>query len=473
MRFVNDLVRMRSSIFILILVLASCSSVPEEKTFEFFLDESCMITNIEQTNLIEGTHLRVSSVDSINAILTIDLPKNFKVNSVNCLNWTLGWSTGKPYYDAGVENIREIRAIDVNSGKITLGLARRGHGFPRKGQRVVFWNANPSGYKKVTNAPVIHPDFWPEFHGQSIGFSSIVYDRYRQIWITLVNEIDSDKIQTYAAISTDLVHWRAANKGKPVLTGNDFKECSWVTKGQTPIISEIIQHDGNYYLFMDSKDAFGKRHIGLATAEDLLGEYTIYVDPILSPKENSWCKQGVFCAKVAERKGDFLLFFDGRNADGYEQIGRATSKDLISWKMDAEPVLDQHLGWRSATFTSEPNYVETHGDTVLLMAAGAKKFQEGLWHQHITHRAYHDLSGNVNDAQLGAFISFDGGKTFHPHSNNPIFTNAYSIPFENEHMGGNIERIEKDSVSYLFYQAKSSLGEMKYSIFLRTKPTNR
>ncbi len=461
---------MLSRIFIFALLLTGCSSLPEEKTFDFFLNESCMITNMEQNNLIEGTQLRITAVDSVNATVYLDLPTDFVVTSENYSNWILGWGTGKPYYDAGIENIREIKAIDTKSGKIVLGLAKRGSGFPRIGQRVAFWNMNPSGYKKVTNAPVIHPNFWPEFNGQSIGFSSIVFDRYRQIWITLVNEIDSDKIQTYAAISTDLVHWRAANKGKPVLTGNDFEECSWVTNGQTPIISEIIEHEGTYYLYMDSEDEQGKRHIGLATAQDLLGEYTIYVEPILSPKESSWFDERIFCAKVAKRNKDFLLLFDGRSSDGYEQIGRATSKDLISWKIDAEPVLDQHVGWRSATFTTEPNYIEVHGDTVFLMAAGAKKFQEGFWHNHITHRAFLDRSGNVNDAQLGAFISYDGGKSFHPHAHNPIFVNAYNSPFENEHMGGNFERIDKDSISYIFYQAKSSLGEMKYSIFLRTKP---
>lgn len=460
---------MRAHFLVLILLLAGCSSLPEEKSFDFFLNEKCMITNTEQNNLIEGTHLRVSSVDTTTGTIHLNLPADFTINDENCPNWVLGWGTRNAYYDAGVENIREIKSIDLASGTIEVGMISRGSGFPQKGQRVVCWNIEPSGYSKVSNAPVIHPNFWPEFHGQSIGFSSIVFDRYRQIWITLVNEIDSDTIQTYAAISTDLVHWRAANKGKPVLTESDFAQCSWVTKGQTPIISEIIEHDGTYYLFMDSEDDQGKRHIGLATAKDLLSEYTIYVDPILSPKESSWCEERVFCAKVAKRKNDFLMVFDGRDSNDKERIGRATSSDLVSWKMDADPVLDQHLGWRSAPFTTEPNYLEVHGDTVLLIAAGAKQYQESYWHHYITHRAYLDVSGNVNDAQLGAFISYDGGMSFSPHPNNPIFTNAYSSPFENEHMGGNFERIEKDSTSYLFYQAKSSLGEMKYSIFLRTK----
>jgi len=137
--------------------------------------------------------------------------------------------------------------------------------------------------------------------------------------------------------------------------------------------------------------------------------------------------------------------------------------------MDKDPVLDQHIGWRGASFTTEPSYAECNGDTVIFLAAGAKKFQESYWHHYITHRSYMDRSGNLNDAQLGAFISTDGGKTFKPHPNNPVFVNSYSDRFENEHMGGNFEVIKKDSRSYIFYQAKSSSGGMKYSIFLRSK----
>ncbi len=462
---------MRIFLYIIFIVaLSSCSSPLEGEQFDFFLNEPCMVTNLEQDNLIEGTQLRVLSINELDGSITLQFPLNFAINSSNYSHWTVGWGTGKPYFDAGVENINEICEINLERSEITLGKNRRGEGFPRVGQRIVFWNSEPSDYKKVRPEPVIRPDFWPEFSGESIGFSSIVFDEKRKIWITLVHEVDSDKIQIYAAISSDLILWKAGNEGKPILKISDFSGCSWTSKNRTPMVSEIILHESNYYVFMDGEDKFGKRHIGLATTPDLLGEYSISKKPILSPKSTgTWNGQSVFCAKVAKRKNDFILFFDGRNKEGYEQIGRATTTDLTTWKMDPNPVLDQHQGWRSARFTSEPNYIETQGDTILIMAAGAKQFQENFWHQHFTHRNYLDQSGNVNDAQLGAFISKDGGKTFNPHPNNPIFTNSYADPHENEHIGGNFERIETDSASYIFYQAKSSSNGMKYSIFLRSK----
>ena len=429
-----------------------------------------MITNVEQNNLIEGTHLRVVSIDEANSTIELALPEKFTINSKNCLNWVIGWGDSKPYYDAGVENIREINQIDIVNGRIVLGTNKRGEGFPRVGQRIVFWNTQPSGYKKVSQVPVIQPSFWPEFNGESIGFSSIVFDKNRKIWITLVNEIDSDRIQIYAAFSKDLIHWEPANNGNPILRFNDFKGCTWTANNRTPIVSEIIEHSGKYFVFMDGEDESGKRHIGLAITVDLLGEYTISKAPVLSPQASgSWNDQSVFCAKIAKRTNDFILFYDGRNEEGYERVGRATSTDLISWEMDKQAVIDQHVGWRSAGFTTEPNYVECQGDTILLMAAGAKKFQESYWHHYITHRSYMDRSGNVNDAQLGAFISTDGGMTFKAHQNNPVFVNSYSDYYENEHLGGNFECIKNDSVSYIFYQAKSSFGGMKYSIHLRSR----
>jgi hypothetical protein len=434
------------------------------------LNEKCMITNYEQDNLIEGTQLRVITSEENTWTISLKLPENFPINSDNCSKWMVGWGDRKPYFDAGVENIRWIDKIDEESGIVFLGDLKRGKGFPTKGQRIVFWNIEPSGYKKVRNKPVIDPSFWPEFNGESIGFSSVVWDPFQKRWITLVNEIDSETIQIYAAYSRDLIHWKPANDGKPVLRSTDFKECSWTSKNRTPIVSQIVQDGFKYYVFMDGEDNTGKRHIGMATTDNLLGEYTILKDPILSPQASgSWNDHSVFCAKIAKREKDFILFFDGKNEDGYERIGRATSSDLTSWKMDKDPVLDQHIGWRGASFTTEPSYAECNGDTVIFLAAGAKKFQESYWHHYITHRSYMDRSGNLNDAQLGAFISTDGGKTFKPHPNNPVFVNSYSDRFENEHMGGNFEVIKKDSRSYIFYQAKSSSGGMKYSIFLRSK----
>src|SRR5690606_32351696 len=89
-------------------------------------------------------------------------------------------------------------------------------------------------------------------------------------WVMVFNEYNTHQFQTYAAVSSDLENWEPYNQGKPILTANDFNNISWAGKsedGQTPqsaMVSDVIRHQGKWYLFMDGYDEKGKQHIGLA-----------------------------------------------------------------------------------------------------------------------------------------------------------------------------------------------------------------
>jgi hypothetical protein len=260
-----------------------------------------------------------------------------------------------------------------------------------------------------------------------------------------------------------------------LLSSADFKTCGWAGKtkngqqGQAAIASDIVSGNSKWYFFMDGYDTNGKRQIGIATADSIFGPYKIMPDAVIRCGSNgSWNEQGCFYAKVTKYKDYYILFYDGRNKKGVEKVGMATSTDLIHWK-DEGMVIDQHDGWRSSVNTTEPCYIETRGDSVFLMLAGYKEFKMGPWHHYVTRRMYMDVSGNVGDAQLGVFLSTDGGKSFIPHSNNPVFVNNYADPYENEHMGGNFNRIKTDSAEYVFYHAKSSFEGLKYNIKCRVK----
>ena len=293
----------------------------------------------------------------------------------------------------------------------------------------------------------------------------------------IVNECDTPKIQIYAALSSDLVHWDAANGGRPILKASDFKNCKWAGKdktgsiAQTPFTSDMVRFNNKWFLFLDGYDSYGKRHIGLAVSgSTALGPYKIMDNPVLSPgKDNEWNNEAVFYAKVEKYKNGFIMFYDGRNKSGLERIGMATSNNLVSWhNANNNPVIDQHTGWRSFIGTTEPNYVEIRNDTILLLCAGVKKLKTGFWNHYITQRSYCDKSGNVGDAQLGFYISTDDGKTFSPHRNNPMFINNYYSPYEDDHMGGNFKLIKTDSMDYVIYQAKSG-HESRYNILLRQR----
>ncbi|HLC83552.1 MAG TPA: hypothetical protein VJI69_06960, partial [Bacteroidia bacterium] len=346
-----------------------------------------------------------------------------------------------------------------------------GNGFPQKNQRIVFWNKNPSGYINKNNSPIINPAIWPEFAGKSVSFSSIEYDSTLTKWIMIVNECDTSKVQIYAAMSSDLIHWEPANNGNPILKVSDFKSCKWTSSiSSTPFVSDIVHFNNKWFLFLDGKSTDGKRHIGIATSEkSLLGPYKIMEEPIISPNKNTdWNEEGCFYAKVEKYKNGFILFYDGLNKEDLERVGMATSTDLMTWNDSPNnPVIEQHTGWRSSIKTSEPSSIEIKGDTILLMIAGAKEFKMGAWHHYVTDRMYMDKSGNVNDTQLGIYISTDGGNTFIANKNNPVFTNDYSNFYENEHLGGNLKLIKTDSLDYLFYQGKSSFNGLKYNVMLR------
>lgn len=359
-----------------------------------------------------------------------------------------------------------------------LGNLQRGSGFPTEKQRIVFWSTKPSGFYNYTTKPIINTAIWPQFSGKSISFGSIEYDSLLSKWVMIVNECDTTKIQIYAAISSNLIDWEAANNGSPILTVSDFKKCIWagVDKTnkipQTPFASDIVRYNNKWYLFLDGYSSDGKRHIGLAASEaTLLGPYKINRNPVLSPGDKgSWNDESVFYAKVENYKDGFVMFYDGRNSKGYERIGMAYSKDLINWNnSNNNPVLDQHTGWRSSVGSTEPNYIEIRNDSILLMVSGVKKFKMGAWHHYITKRMYLDKSGNVDDTQLGIYLSTDGGKTFIAHENNPVFTNDYTNKYENEHIGGNFKLIKTDTADFIIYQAKSSFDGLKYNIMLRVK----
>tara|TARA_B100000809_G_scaffold264379_1_gene320048 strand:- start:4749 stop:6176 length:1428 start_codon:yes stop_codon:yes gene_type:complete len=460
------------------LIIVSCSEIIEKENFNSPLAEPCMILNSEQDNTIEGNYIVVERLLDLDSSIYLKIPKNFFINKHNCENWVLGWGTNIPLYDAGSENIREIKTIDSETGQIYLGKVKRGAGFPEEKQRIVFWNTNPSGFSNNIKEPIINPKKWPQFSGESISFSSVEYDSLLSKWVMIINECDTSQIQIYAAVSDNLIDWKPSGNGSPILTASDFEKCNWagIDKTgkipQTPFVSDIVPNNNKWYLFLDGYSSDGQRHIGVAISETtLLGPYKVYENPILSPGKNgSWNDKSVFYGKVKKYKEGFMMVYDGRNSKGYERIGIAFSKNLINWtNSENNPVLDQHTGWRSSVSCTEPSYIEIKNDSILVMVAGAKKFKMGPWHHYITKRMYLDKSGNVDDAQLGIYLSIDGGKTFKAHINNPIFTNDYSNKYENGHVGGNFKIIKTDTANFLFYQAKSSYQGLKYNVLLRVQ----
>ena len=446
-------------------VLLSCQKQEVQKSidFDFFLNEQNMILNQQQNNSIEGNYLKITSISDSN--VTVNLPVDFYLFNHQVSNWTMSWGNEVPYYDAGVENSRQIIRVDANSKQLVLGRLNKGKGWPKVGQNVVFWNTQTSGFIK-SNQSLINTKLWPSFSGKSVQFGAIEFDSLLGEWVMLFNEYNSEKVQVYAATSKNLEDWKPYNNGNPILTAKDFAKTNWGgfsengKNFQTPMINDVIRHNGIWYLLMDGYDKKGKQHIAiLQSRQKITGPYTVPENPIVSPGvKGSWNDKSCFYAKIVKHNNEFLLFYAGWNNLDYAQIGRTSSLDLISWTKSI-PVLSSFEGWRSSSKTTQPVYLESRSDSLFLMAMGTKSFGENFMGK----------SGNVDDAQLGVFLSTNKGKSFVAHSFNPIFVNDYTSKLENEHLGGNFKRIINDSAEYVFYHGKSSVGGWRYNVLSRKK----
>ena len=160
-------------LIVLPLVLNSCSENISKSDFDFFLDEPCLILNYEQDNTLEGEYFVVDKINLQNSTVKLKLPNDFYINKSNKSNWIIGWGSSKPLYDAGCENLRLIN--DINNNVISFGKLMRGNGVPKNGQRIVFWNKNPSGFINKNKKPIIDPSQWPQFAGKSIAFGSVKF----------------------------------------------------------------------------------------------------------------------------------------------------------------------------------------------------------------------------------------------------------------------------------------------------------
>ncbi|MBU0765909.1 MAG: hypothetical protein KJ607_13875 [Bacteroidetes bacterium] len=437
-----------------------------------------MIVNSSCDNSYEGDYLTVKTCRGEDQF-TFDLPEfSCFSDTVDLKKWIAGWGTGSPYYDAGVENLRRVVAADAVNGTLTLGNLYRGKGFPANGDRIVFWNLQPSGFIKSAHNPLIGTEWFHSFNGNSAGLADVVYDSTVSKWVMLIVETDASTSNTFLASSANLVDWQPAAQGLPVFTSGLFSGIDWAgydrngRSAQAAIPTEVIYHQGKWFIFVYAYNEKGAGSVGVVTTECLTkGPYYVGKVPLLTPgTKDSWDARACQNAKVTPYKGRFVMFYAGEDNKGTENVGTAVSGDLLHWnKYKGNPVIKDHYGWRSALSNSEPSYVSVSGDSIYLMVAGKKEFREGFWHRHIAGQQYTGVSGNVDDTQIGVYMSRDEGRSFIAHINNPVFCNDYSDPFENEHLGPGISIVETDTADYLFYFAKSSFKGMKYNIHLRVR----
>ncbi len=471
-------------IFIIIFIQLLCVSCTNKDKVndciicnDFILNEPCMIVNTECDNTFEGEYLNIISIENDSTIYISPLKDSLFLSIKNWDNWALGWGNDIPLYDAGSENLFSIKKFNPSNGLINLGKLLRGKGFPLKRTRVVLWNRTPSGFEKYKQGAIVKPsDGYLNFAGNSLMYSKIIFDSINKYWVMFINEVDTNKIDMYAAISYDLIKWKPALDGKPVFTYKDFLHTSWAgwdctgKMPQSALITDVIKHNDLWYFIMNGFNKIGNRQIGIVTSPTLLtGPYDISTEPsIKAGKNGEWDEKGVFYGKVIKNGNYFIMFYDGIAKNATERLGMAQSNNLKNWiKFENNPVIDAHTGWRSRQYCSEPAWVGKYGDYICVLIAGSKDFKAGPWHNYITKRMYKDVSGNVDDMQLGIYFSNDSGRSFAPHCFNPLLVNDYADNDENEHLGGSITFIQKNDTLFMFYLGKTTVGGLKYQPLLR------
>lgn len=450
----------------------SCKKKDEKPAyFDFFLSDNAFIINKEANNSILGTPLKVASINA-NCIVSNELSQ-LNSEKINPHQYLIGWGNKLPYFDAGYENLAEIDSLNFKSGCIYIGKKVRGDGLPENGSAFVLWNKNFSGFKKNQNHPKLTSSLFNGFVGNSMQFAGPVFNSTLNQFELFIQECDQPASGIYMATSIDGENWTVANKGNAILKNMELVNnpfFSYDAKGkcyQMPSVSSVVLKNGYYFFFLDGYDNKGSRSIGLMVSKKLNKDFHLISKPIVKPLPQD---KAVFYPKITSAPNGYVMAYASRSFFGKERVSLATSKDLITWSDLNNNAIENHKGWRSAAFCSEPAGIFYKNDHLYLLVVGAKAYQTGWLHHYVLNDMYKGNSGNVNDQAMGVFRSSDNGKSFVAHSNNPVFCADYTSVFENDHLGGNFAYYSKNNQEFLLYQAKA-LYNNAYGIFLRKRKT--
>lgn len=443
----------------------------QQAEFNWRFTHPTIIVNSELNNTIEGNYFIISKVNPKEKYIEIEnLPLEL-YSIIDSINWIVGWGKKQRYYNRGNEELAEITGFDKKNNRIYLSKTIN---FPTKNQRAVFWRKKIPHLIPLKDEPIINREDIIGYPSNSMSFSRIIYDPQFKRYFAFIQPVDQPNTPIFLIESKDLRTWGNTLTDKPIFTSVDFSEFNWSNNdslcniGSCPRIGDVIISGEKVYLFMYGFNKANKRQISLAVSETgIKGPYIINSNPILAHGEKgSWNETGVFYPKFLDcGNNNYRIFFDGINNKGEEAVGVAHSTDMINWSIEANsPIISQHEGWRSAKNVSEPAYSEKRGDSIFLLVAGAKAFNDSWANNYIFKDSYMSAKGNVDQTQLGVFLSLDKGKSFIEHTNNPVFINNYLNKYENAHLGANFSIIEKEDTVFYFYQAKTSTPQLRYVV---------
>lgn len=421
-----------------IYILVHCevpSNPPPSETQHLF------ISNYACNNQSELEHIKSISIRKDTLFFNSKMDNVFsQINST----WIIGQGTGEIYYDTGKENLFNIIELNKNQRWIRIHTPE----LFNNDFALVFWRI-----RKNTRPLLNIKGSW--------GFSKIIFDSLQNEYQTHLFECDNNSVNLYIAHSKNLVKW--TKDTFPILTPNQFIHSKWnhpfpdKSIQVTPLISDVVKFNGQFYCFAYGDDLQNKTYISLLISDSLNGNYQILDDAILSPNPKSdGSNHDVYMPRVIRIKNQWVMFYTGKNSENEESIYRATSTNLKNWITKDRKIIHKNSGWNENPKNQLVSNLEYVNDTLYIWCTGTKLtegFPEKL------------NKGNVLDISIGKFYSIDEGNTFKACKGNPIFGGNVNSDLENDHIGAPLQVIKRNDSTFTFYHAKG-IKNNQYTLML-------
>lgn len=206
---------------------------------------------------------------------------------------------------------------------------------------------------------------------------------------------DGKGYQTALATSDNLLDWTFAGTILARGEGNGWDSANaagtWILRENDinglPVLKKWNdKYWLSYHSYPGEGYEAGPGRIGLAWTQDpSLLTWNRIPTPVLLPEDGApWEQGGLYKECLLEHDGKFYLFYNAKNPEGdngwVEQIGLATSTDLVTWtRSDRNPLLRITPGSWDSRFASDPCVLK-QGDTWIMFYFGydGNHAQEGL-----------------------------------------------------------------------------------------------
>jgi len=185
-------------------------------------------------------------------------------------------------------------------------------------------------------------------------------------WMSFIG-FDGKGYQSFVAESEDLVHWRPKGLAMGCGPEGEFDHGGCVVGAylyesydlKAPRV--LKKHQGKYWTLYGAYPRQGGYELrpgyeGVASSEDGLAWKRAKPEYILSvhePDRGEWEKDCIYQPWLVEHEGRYYNFYNAANG-GAEQLGLATSTDLLNWtRYPGNPVLRNRPGGHDEQFCSD------------------------------------------------------------------------------------------------------------------------